>query len=124
MNDYRPDPSHPLRCPVCGGTSWDRPGIPPIEDAIHLDDHMRLKKRHGPGRQPNSETLEGDDFHENTQSWNWRFQSINRSGNMYFEIVIDPDSGMPLKVEYGPYHNTPIMVERDRERTRHNHCCL
>ena len=48
-------------------------------------------------KRPLIEIRSGDDFHRNSGLWNTLERVIDRQGNRYRELIIDPDTGQILR---------------------------
>jgi hypothetical protein len=75
-------------CPKCG--SYKRNLRIAISEELSLKEKTRLKVRGPKGGRPKYESIYGDDLHRKSGKWMRITRIIDRIGDWYKEVIVDP----------------------------------
>jgi hypothetical protein len=91
--DLNETSSEPISCPACG--SLQDLSIS-VEETIHVHEWLQKKDGLDGCKEPISEQVVGDELSYSTGRWVYKQRIIDRTNNLYYEIVIDKETGSIL----------------------------
>ena len=88
--DLQETSTEPISCPLCGSLQDLSVSV---EETIHVHEWLQKKDRLVGCKEPISEQVVGDKLSSTNGRWVYKQRIIDRANNLYYEIVIDKETG-------------------------------
>lgn len=88
--DLQETSTEPISCPLCGSLQDLSVSV---EETIHVHEWLQKKDRLVGCKEQISEQVVGDKLSSTNGRWVYKQRIIDRANNLYYEIVIDKETG-------------------------------